>query len=91
MAAFQAGDCVRIPDGRPGRVRGRQEGKIRVRVRRRATGRDEILLLAAKELERIDPPAGWMSRDGYNRRVAAARRNARARAVRPARRKSRGR
>ncbi|HXM76843.1 MAG TPA: hypothetical protein VN971_08705, partial [Thermoanaerobaculia bacterium] len=65
--------------GRPGRIRGRRGGKLTVRVRRRGGTADEVLLLSPRELERIDPPVGWMSVKGYVRRTAAARRNARAR------------
>jgi hypothetical protein len=77
--ALKPGECVRVPDGRPGRIRGRRGGKLTVRVRRRGGTADEVLLLSPRELERIDPPAGWMSVKGYVRRTAAARRNARAR------------
>ncbi|MEO8432473.1 MAG: hypothetical protein ABI592_13255 [Acidobacteriota bacterium] len=54
-------------------------------MRRTGSGSDEFLLLPRRELRRIDPPAGWMSREGYNRRVAAARRTARARSITGAR------
>lgn len=79
MAAFRRGECVRVPDGRPGRIREARAGKFRVRVRRRGGTTDEIVELQARDLVRIDPPAGWMTPEGYNRRVAAARRNARER------------
>jgi len=76
-ATFRAGDCVKVPDGRPGRVREARGGRVRVRVRRRGGTTDEIVELASADLRAIAPPPGWMSREGYNRRVAAARRNAR--------------
>ena len=76
MAQLQRGECVRLSDGRPGRVRGKLGAKYRIRVRRQGKKSDEVLLLSARELERIDPPAGWMSPEGYNRRVAAVRRAA---------------
>ena len=76
---IRRGDCVRVPDGRPGRVREARGGTIRVRVRRRGGTADDVLELAPADLVAIEPPAGWMTRDGYNRRVAAARRNAKAR------------
>ncbi len=79
MAALQTGDCVRVPDGRPGRIRGRQVGQLRVRVRRPGSEVDEILLFRPGQLARIEPPAGWMTPEGYRRRLAAARRGARAR------------
>jgi hypothetical protein len=76
MAVLQRGECVRLSDGRPGRVRGKLGTKYRVRVRREGKKGDEVLLLSARELQKIDPPAGWMSPEGYNRRVAAVRRAA---------------
>ncbi len=77
MGALKTGVCVRVPDGRPGRVRAHRAGKFSVRVRRQGKTTDEILTFAAAELTRIDPPAGWMSPEGYNRRVAALRRRRR--------------
>ncbi|MDQ6893593.1 MAG: hypothetical protein M3167_13040 [Acidobacteriota bacterium] len=85
MAVLQRGECVRLADGRPGRVRGKSGAKYRVRVRRPGSKGDEVLLLSGGELERIDPPAGWMSPEGYNRRVAAVRRAAAKRGVSRAR------
>lgn len=38
-AKFQVGDCVRLPDGRIGRVRARVGRQLRIRVRRRTSGR----------------------------------------------------
>jgi len=74
MRKLQRGECVRLTDGRPGRVREKVGGKFRVRVRRPGGKADELLLLGRRELEKIDPPSGWMSVEGYNRRVAAVRR-----------------
>lgn len=78
MAILCRGECVRVPDGRPGRIREKRNGSYRVRVRKKSGRGDEILTLAARELARIDPPAGWMTPEGYNRRVAAIRRSRRA-------------
>jgi hypothetical protein len=64
---FQEGDCVRLPDGRIGRVRGISEGRYRVRVRRTTSATHQFLLFAAKELKRVDCPKGWMSPEGYMR------------------------
>lgn len=77
--ALRAGDCVRVPDGRPGRVRECSSGRYRVRVRRSGSEKDEVLDLSRRDLTAIDPPAGWMSPLGWTRRRAAARRNAQAR------------
>jgi hypothetical protein len=75
MTSLHRGECVRLADGRPGRVREKVGARYRVRVRRTGGKGDELLLLPRGELERIDPPPGWMSVKGYNRRVAAARRS----------------
>jgi hypothetical protein len=64
---FQVGDCVRIPDGRVGRVRAVEGQRYRVRVRRATSKTHQFLTLAASELERVDCPKGWMSPEGYVR------------------------
>ena len=65
--AFQEGDCVRLPDGRIGRVRGVSGGRYRVRVRRTTSDTHQFLLFAARELKRVDCPKGWMSPEGDKR------------------------
>jgi hypothetical protein len=70
--AFQEGDCVRLPDGRIGRVRGVSGGRYRVRVRRKTSATHQFLLFAAKELKRVDCPKGWMSPEGYMRYLCIA-------------------
>lgn len=65
--AFQEGDCVRLPDGRIGRVRGVSEGRYRVRVRRRSSATHQFLMFVAGDLQRVDCPKGWMSPEGYLR------------------------
>lgn len=65
--SFRLGDCVRIPDGRIGRVRDASEGKYRVRVRRTTSATHQFLMFAAGDLKRVDCPKGWMSPDGYTR------------------------
>ncbi|HWG45858.1 MAG TPA: hypothetical protein VN688_24060 [Gemmataceae bacterium] len=65
--AFQAGDCVRVPDGRIGRVRDVSDKKYRVRVRRASSATHQFLMFAAKDLQRVDCPKGWMSPEGYVR------------------------
>ena len=64
---FAVGDCVRVPDGRIGRVRAVEVGRYRVRVQRRTSKTHQFLLLRAGELARVDCPSGWMSPDGYRR------------------------
>ena len=61
------GDCVKIPDGGIGRVRGKVAGKYKVRVRRKTSNTHQFLIFSATELKRIDCPKGWMSPEGYNR------------------------
>ena len=73
MASFRRGECVRVPDGRPGRVRAARGDKIHVRVRRRGTKTDEVLPFSGADLKPSDPPAGWMTPEGYRRRIAARR------------------
>jgi hypothetical protein len=65
--ALRVGDCVRIPDGRVGRVREVSGGKCRVRVRRATSATHQFLLFAGKDLKRVDCPKGWMSPAGYAR------------------------
>ena len=64
---FEVGDCVRIPDGRVGRVRAVEAGGYRIRVQRRTSKTHQFLVLRAGELERVKCPSGWMSPDGYRR------------------------
>jgi hypothetical protein len=64
---FDVGDCVRVPDGRVGRVRAVEAGRYRVRVRRRTSATHQFLRLSAGELSRVQCPAGWMSPAGYRR------------------------
>jgi hypothetical protein len=64
---FRVGDCVRIPDGRVGRVREVARGTYRVRVRRTTSATHQFLAFAAADLRRIDCPKGWMSPEGYAR------------------------
>ena len=64
---FRVGDCVRIPDGRIGRVREVSGGKYRVRVRRTTSATHQFLMFEAGDLRRVDCPKGWMSPEGYVR------------------------
>jgi hypothetical protein len=65
------GDCVRVPDGRIGRVREVSGRAIRVRVRRTTSATHQFLMLAARDLRRVDCPKGWMSPEGYARYLTA--------------------
>jgi hypothetical protein len=65
--ALHVGDCVRIPDGRIGRIREVSGTKYRVRVRRKTSATHQFLIFAAKDLKRVPCPQGWMSPAGYSR------------------------
>ena len=67
VRSFRVGDCVRIPDGRSGRVRDVAGRKYRVRVRRATSATHQFLMFAAGDLKRVDCPKGWMSPEGYAR------------------------
>jgi hypothetical protein len=64
---FRVGDCVRIPDGRIGRVRDVSGRKYRVRVKRATSATRQFQVFAAGDLKRVDCPKGWMSPEGYVR------------------------
>ena len=64
---LRVGDCVRVPDGRIGRVREAARGKYRVRVRRVTSTTHQFLNFATGDLKRVDCPKGWMSEEGYGR------------------------
>ncbi len=67
LPRIKPGDCVRIPDGRIGRVRGKSRNGYRVRVRRKTSQTHEFLVFTAQELKRVQCPPGWMSPSGYLR------------------------
>jgi len=62
-----AGDCVKIPDGRIGRVRDKSRDEYRVRVRRKTSKSHQFLKFSKSELTSVACPKGWMSPEGYNR------------------------
>jgi hypothetical protein len=68
---IRVGDCVRIPDGRVGRIREVSGRKYRVRVRRPTDTTHQFLMFAAKDLKRVACPKGWMSPEGYARYLSA--------------------
>lgn len=81
---FRVGDCVRIPDGRIGRVREVSGGNYRVRVRRATSATHQFRTFAAGSLKRVNCPKGWMSPTGYARylKVTLAKMRARSRKAR---------
>jgi hypothetical protein len=64
---FQQGECVKIPDGRIGRVREKLPEGYKIRVRRKNSATHQFLIFQGKGLERVACPKGWMSMEGYNR------------------------
>jgi hypothetical protein len=64
---WRVGDCVRLADGRIGRVRALSRGTCKVRVRRKTSESHEFLMLERRALKRVNCPKGWMSREGYAR------------------------
>lgn len=58
-AKLQVGDCVRVPDGRIGRVRAEVGRKLRVRVRRRTSRTHQFLLLGPGDVRVVPCPHGW--------------------------------
>jgi len=87
---IRVAECVRLPDGRIGRVRSLTGDGVLVRVRRKTSQTHQLLRLPAKKLRRIGCPEGWMSPQGYARylRVTLAkmrkRQRGRARTRQPA-------
>ena len=77
--SFKLGDCVKIPDGRIGRVREKQAGKYRVRVRRKTSETHQFLMFSAAELKPAACPKGWMSPAGYVRYLRTTLAKAKAR------------
>lgn len=78
------GECVRLPDGRIGRVRGRRGELVKVRVRRRSSNTHQFLMCEAGTLERVSCPKGWMSPAGYQRYLTVTLRKMRERRSRKA-------
>ncbi len=64
---IQKGNCVKIPDGRIGRVRDISGRDYKVRVRRKTSESHQFLKFTKGELTLVTCPKGWMSRDGYNK------------------------
>jgi hypothetical protein len=81
---LRVGDCVRVPDGRTGRLRARTGGRWKVRVRRRTSKTHQFLVLEASEVSAVATPEGWMSAAGYRRYLRAVEAAARKRGGRRA-------
>jgi hypothetical protein len=63
---IKQGDCVKIPDGRYGRVRDYSNGKWRVRVKRKTSNSHQFMYYKSSQLRVVSCPKGWMSIKGYN-------------------------
>jgi hypothetical protein len=64
---WRVGDCVRLADGRIGRVRGVSGGTCKVRVRRKTSRSHQFLMVERSVLVPVSCPKGWMSPEGYAR------------------------
>jgi len=76
---IRVGDCVRLSDGRTGRVRATLKNAIRVRVRRPTGATDQFLTVRATTLRPVDCPKGWMTPSGYARYLRVTLRKMRTR------------
>lgn len=61
------GDCIKVPDGRVGRVRTIKGDKVRVRLMRKMSHTHQFVWFEKEELQTVACPKGWMSPEGYNR------------------------
>lgn len=64
---MKLGDCVKVPDGRVGRIRDIEGDSVRVRVMRITSHTHQFLWYKRAELVVVACPRGWMSPEGYNR------------------------
>jgi hypothetical protein len=65
--SVKPGVCVKLPDGRVGRVRDKHKnGEWRVRVMRKTSNSHQFLFFKSNQLKVISCPTGWMSVEGYN-------------------------
>ncbi len=65
--SIQKGDCVKIPDGRIGRVRDIVNDEYKIRVRRKTSQSHQFLHLKSTDVTLIPCPKGWMRPEAYNR------------------------
>ena len=69
--SIRSGDCVRITDGRIGRLRSLSGARYRIRVRRRTSKTHEFITIPARDVRWVECPKGWMSPGGYIRYLRA--------------------
>jgi hypothetical protein len=67
MSNIHKGDCVKVPDGRIGRVREVKGEAYRIRLKRETSDTHQFVTYSGNELKKVDCPKGWMSPEGYNR------------------------
>ncbi len=87
MRVIRVGDCVRVPDGRIGRVREKVGHVYRVRLRRATSQTHQFLEFQGRDLVRVECPEGWMSPEGYLRYLDVTLRKMRQRQARSRRSK----
>jgi hypothetical protein len=65
---IKPGYCVKLPDGRIGRVRDMDKytKQYRIRVRRKTSNTHQFVYFPASKLKVVPCPKGWMSVEGYN-------------------------
>jgi hypothetical protein len=69
---WRIGDCVRLADGRIGRVRELSGGKRKVRVNPKTGALHQFLMIERHALKPANCPKGWMSHEGYARYLMSA-------------------
>lgn len=74
--------CVRLPDGRVGRVREQSGALVKVRVRRATSNTHQFVMCAPESLKRVPCPKSWMSPEGYQRYLRTTLRKMRERQCR---------
>jgi len=64
--SIQKGDCVKIPDGRVGRVRAIIDSAYKISVRRETSQTHQFLMFKGSDLAVVPCPKGWMRPEAYN-------------------------
>ncbi len=66
-SVLKLGSCVKVPDGRIGRIRSRSKDQYEIRLRRKTSNSHQFLFFSGKDIKVVPCPKGWMSPEGYNR------------------------
>jgi hypothetical protein len=64
-----SGCCVKLKDGRIGRVREFKSGLWKIRVKRFTSNTHQFVYLKRSDIKIVKCPDGWMSVNGYNNYV----------------------